>query len=125
MVGIPHMCDTRTEGGGLKDFFCFAFQHTNRVIVLSSSDCSLSLFCFVFSLSFVLVVFLVWGRVFQFSRFGDFTLTLSLFSSRFVFFMISLSKLGVEVRESICHPAHLRSARFHEGSSTVLASVAA
>lgn len=94
------------------------------MIVLSSSDCSLSLFCLYFSLSFVLVVFLVWGRVFQFSRFGDFTLTLSLFSSRFVF-MISLSKLGVEVRESICHPAHLRSARFHEGSSTVLASVAA
>lgn len=117
----------RDRGVGLKDFFLF--QHTNR-------DCFvfLRLFTFTFaafSLSFVLCsIFFAFflGRVFQFSRvFGDFTLTLSLSSSCMFFFLVKIGCLSSSSGglESICHPAPLRSARFHEGSSTVLASVAA
>lgn len=119
------MCDTRTEmGGWFKGLFCF---NTLTVIVLSSSDCSLSLLLRFHFRLFCVVFFCVFlGRVFQFSRvFGDFTLTLSLFSSCIFLVKIGCLSSSSGGLESICHPAPLRSARFHEGSSTVLASVAA
>lgn len=131
---VFHTCVTHVpRGGWFKGlFFAFAlFQHTNRdcfvffrLFTFTFLRFHFRLFCVVFFCSSFRL-----GRVFQFSRvFGDFTLTLSLSSSCLLFLFGQnwvFCRRNSGSLESICHPAHLRSARFHEGSSTVLASVAA
>lgn len=145
----------RYRGGvGLKDAFLRFVLHTNRDCLLFcllpivhfhfpregvTFTFSCLFVCFFLVLSIFLLLFE--GEYSSFLVLWGFTLTLSLvllgscnfFSlpvkfvkiGWFVFFVSYVCRRNSGNLESICHPALCEVARFHEGSSTVLASVAA